>query len=162
MKVRLSIPSTLLFLLLVSSEINGDIGRLELDFQDRACSFIIEKATLKQVLTEIKEEKGIWFKVTQQTAEEKISIRFNELSIREGMERILRSFNYSLHYDQDGKLIGVTIIGVKEKSKDLNKRLRSKSRRKGRKGIHPKTLSGLEFSSQELPYDSPAVSIIED
>jgi hypothetical protein len=162
MKVLSTIPGALLFLLLVSSEIHGDIGQLELDFQDMMCSFIIEKVPLKQVLTKIKEKKGIWFKLTQLSAKETISIRFNELTIQEGMERILRSFNYSLHYDQDGKLLGVTILGLKEGSDDLNKGLRSKSRRNGRKGIHPKTLSGLEFSSQQLPYDSPAVSIIED
>jgi hypothetical protein len=161
-KVLFTIPGALLFLLLVSSEIRGDIGQLELDFKDRTCSMIIEKAPLKTVLTKIKEEKGIWFKVTQLSAEEMISIRFSDLSIREGMERILRGFNYSLHYDQDGKLLGVTILGMKEGSDYRRKKLRSKSRIEGRRGIHPKTLSGLEFSSQELPYDSPAVSIVED
>jgi hypothetical protein len=56
----------------------------------------------------------------------------------------------------------LTKLGMKEGSGYRSKKLSSKSRRKGRKGIHPKTLSGLEYSSKELPYYSPVVKIIEE
>jgi hypothetical protein len=161
MKVLLTMLGALLFLLLLPPEIFGDIGQLELDFNGETCSLSISKVPLKTVLTKIKEEKGIWFNVTRTSAEETISTRFRDLSIREGIERILRNFNYSLHFDQNGKLLGATILGMKEGSDDRNKKLSSKTRRKGRKGIHPKTLFGLEGSSQEIPYDSPAIKIID-
>jgi hypothetical protein len=161
MKVLFTMLGALLFLLLFPPEMFGDIGQLELDFNGKTCSLSIAKVPLKKVLTKIKEEKGIWFNVTRTSAEETISIRFRDLSIREGIKRILRNFNYSLHFDQNGKLLGATILGMKEGSDYRSKKLSSKSRRKGRKGIHPKTLSGLEGSSKELPYDSPAITIID-
>lgn len=151
----------LLFLLLLPPEMFGVIRQLELDFKGEKCSLDIAKVPLKTVLTKIKEEKGIWFKITQSLAEETISIRFKGLSIREGIERILRNFNYSLHFGQNGKLLGATIIGIKEGSGHLSKKSSSQSIRKIRKGIHPKTLSGLEGSSKELPHDSPAITITD-
>lgn len=151
----------LLSILLPPPEIFGDLGQLELDFNGETCSLDIEKVPLKTILTKIKNEKGIWFKVSQSSAEETISMRFSDLSIREGIERILRNFNYSLHFDQNDKLLGATILGMKEGSGYRSKKLSSKSRRRGRKGIHPKTFSGLAYSSKELPYDSPAVTIID-
>jgi hypothetical protein len=161
MKILFTILGALPLLLLLSPEMFGDIRQLELDFNGETCSLGIAKVPLKMVLTKIKDEKGIWFKVTRSSEEETISIRFRDLSIRAGIERILRNFNYSLHFDQNGKLLGTTILGMKEGSDYRSKILSSKSRGKGRKGIHPKTLFGLESSSQELPYDSPAVTIIE-
>jgi hypothetical protein len=161
MKVLFTMLGALLFLLLLPLQMFGDIEQLRMDFNDEGCSFDIAKVPLKTILTKIKDEKGIWFKVTKSSAEEMVSIRFRDLSIREGMERTLRNFNYSLHFDQNGKLLGITILGIKDGSDYRNKKLSSKLRRKGRKGIHPKTLSGLEWSSQELPYGSPAITIID-
>ena len=151
----------ILFLLLPPSEMFGDIGPLELNIDGETFSLSSEKVPLKSILTKIKDETGIWYKVAQSSTKETISIRFRDLSIQEGIERILRNFNYSLHFDQNGKLLGTTILGMKEGSDYRSKKLSSKSRRKGRKGIHPKTLSGLEYSSKELPYYSPVVKIIE-
>jgi hypothetical protein len=162
MKVLFNMLGVLLFLLPVSPEILGETGKLELDFSGKTCSVSIEKAPLRTVLTKIKKEKCIWYKVSQSSAYETISIRFSDLSIREGIERILRNFNYSLHFDQDDWLLGVTIVGKKEGADYWSKKTNSNSRRKRRKGIYPKTLSGLEYSSKELPYDSPAVKIIEE
>lgn len=166
MKVLFTMLGVLLFLLLLPTEMFGDIGQLEVDFSGERCSLDIAKMPLKTVLTKINDEEGIWFKVTQSSAEETVSIRFRDLSIREGMERILRNFNYSLHYDQNGKLLGATILGMKERAKHWSKKPSSQSTSsqsigKIRKGIHPKTLSGLEGSSKELPYDSPAITIID-
>ncbi len=151
----------LLLLLLLPPEVFGEIGQLELDFNGETCSLDAAKVPLKTVLAKIKDEKGVWLKVSQSSAEETISLRFRDLPIREGIERILRNFNYSLHFNQNGKLLGATILGVKEGSDYRGKKLGSQSRRKRRKGIHPKTLFGLERSSQELPYDSPAIKIID-
>jgi hypothetical protein len=162
MRILFNMLGVLLFLLPVSPEILGETGKLELDFSGKTCSVRIEKAPLRTVLTKIKREKGIWYKVSQSSAEETISISFSELSIREGIERILRNFNFSLHFDQDDWLLGVTVVGKKERADYWSKEANSNSKSKRRKGIHPKTLSGLEYSSKELPYDSPAVKIIED
>jgi hypothetical protein len=161
MKILSTMLMALLFLFLLSPEMSGDKGQLELDFSGETCSVGIATLPLKTVLTKIKDKKGIWFKVTQSSMEEAISIRFRDLSIREGIERILKNFNYSLHFDQNGKLLGATILGIKKRSDYRSKKLSSKSKREGRKGIHPKTLSGLKWSSQELPYYSPAITIID-
>jgi hypothetical protein len=161
MKVLFTRLGAILFLLLLPPEVFGEIGQLELDFNGETCSLDAAKVPLKSVLAKFKDEKGIWLKVSQSSAEETISLRFRDLPIQEGIERILRNFNYSLHFNQNGKLLGATILGAKERSDYRGKRPGSKSRRKRRKGIHPKTLSGLEGSSQELPYYSPAIRIID-
>jgi len=161
MKILFTMLGTLLFLLLLPPKMFADIGQPELDFNGGTFSLSITKVPMKTVLSQIKNEKGIWFKVSQSSADEMISIRFSNLSIREGIERILRNFNYSLHFDRNGTLQGVTILGIKEGSDYRGKEQSPESERKGRKGIHPKTLSGLEYSSKELPYDSPAVTIID-
>jgi len=161
MKILFTMFGAILFLLLLPPEMFGDIGQLELNFNGETCSVNIEKVPLGRVLTMIKKKKGIWYKVNLSSAEETISIRFSDLSIREGIERILRNYNYSLHFDQDDWLLGVTIVGKKERTDYWGKKTNSNLRRKRRKGVHPKTLFGLEYSSKELPYDSPAVKIIK-
>ena len=162
MKLLFTMIGALLFLLLLHLKVFGDIGQLELEFSGETCSLDATEVPLNTVLAKIKDEMGIWLKVSQSSAEETISLSFRDLPIQEGFERILRNFNYSLHFNHDGKLLGATILGVKERSTYRVNKPDSKSRKKRRKGIHPKTLFGLEGSSKELPYDSPAVKIIEE
>ena len=91
MKILLTMFGAILFLLVLPPEMFGDIGQLELNLNGETSSVNIEKVPLGRVLTMIKKKKGIWYKVNQSSAEETISIRFSDLSIREGIERILRN-----------------------------------------------------------------------
>jgi hypothetical protein len=147
-----------ILLFLLPPEIFGEGGQLELDFAERSCSLRVDQVPLKTILTKIEEEKDIWFKASQSLGEETVSLGFSELSIREGIERILRNFDYSLHFDQDGKLLGVTVLSKRETSDSWGRKAISPSRRESRKGFYPKTLFGLESSSKELPFNSPVVT----
>ncbi len=149
-KVLFTILGTLL-LLLLPPDIFGEIEQPEMDFGGKTFSLSMAKVRLKTVFTKIEEDTGIWFKMTQSLAEEKISTSFSDLSLREGIERILRNFDYGLHFDQNGKLLGVTILGRRETSDYRSQEPGSNSRRKSGKGFHPKTLFGLEWSSREIP-----------
>ena len=77
----------------------------------------IEDAPLETVLDRIKEERDIWFKVWSggSLEGEKISVTFSELSIQDGLERILSSMNHSLFFDETG-VVGVMLLGKADKT----------------------------------------------
>jgi hypothetical protein len=46
---------------------------------------------------------------------EKVSVAFSDLSIQDGLERILSSMNYSLFFDESG-VVGVMLLGKADKA----------------------------------------------
>jgi type II secretory pathway component GspD/PulD (secretin) len=80
-------------------------------FQGATFSANLEEVSLESVFDKILKETGIWFRVPESDLEEKISVRFKNLPVQEGLRRILRTMNYSLLFDQDNKLIGAFVFG---------------------------------------------------
>jgi hypothetical protein len=74
-------------------------------------------ASLGHVIEEMKKETGIWFRLwfdkSSSLLDKKISIRFKDLSIREGMRRLFSRLNYSLVFGPNRKLLGVFLMGEK-------------------------------------------------
>ena len=92
-------------------------GNIYLRFAEHAFTARIEDAPLETVLDRIKEERDIWFQVWSggSLEGEKISVTFSELSIQDGLERILSSMNHSLFFDEAG-VVGVMLLGKADKT----------------------------------------------
>jgi hypothetical protein len=88
-------------------------GKVNLYFQKNTMSADIDGAPLKAVLAEIKEKTGISFKTWfggDQTLNEKVSVRFRRLSVKEGLERILSKVNHSIVL-KGSEVSGVMLFG---------------------------------------------------
>jgi hypothetical protein len=85
--------------------------RIKLDFREETLTVTLEDESLKNILGRIQKETGIWFKAPEYLLSEKMSIRFDNLPIRESLKRILRTMNYSTVYDRNNNLLGVFIVG---------------------------------------------------
>ena len=106
---------------------------IELDFSNQTLSATIRSAPLRTVIDEIKEEKGAWFKLwlkgEDSVLDEKVSVRFQNLPVKVGLERIFSPLNHCLVFDQDGELSGVVLLGKPETRRDWSKSRRVKPRR---------------------------------
>ena len=98
--------------------LRAEEGEIELEIKGETISARIKGGLLKDIIEKIKEKKGIWFKGGESLFEEKISVEFKDLSIQDGLKRILSKMNYSLMFDQDGKLFGVILIGSSDRDRD--------------------------------------------
>lgn len=103
--------ASLLFFLLSTRSL-AEEGSMNLRFSGNTFTAKIEDTPLKAVLEEIEDQKGIWFQVSSQESleGERISVQFEDLSIKAGMDRILSSMNYSLFFDQSS-VVGVMLFG---------------------------------------------------
>jgi hypothetical protein len=124
-----SLVSSLAFLLFTAS-ILAEERIIDLDFGASTLSADIKEAPLRAVIEEIKrQEEGIWFKIwlkgTKTSLDDKVSVRFTHLSIRDGMDRIFSSMNYSLIFDQHGKLLGVFLLGKPARARGRVTRVRT-------------------------------------
>jgi ankyrin repeat protein len=82
-----------------------------LDFQGATFTAVLEQEPLKKVFEKIQKETGIWFKTPESLLEERVSVQFENLSVQEGIKRILRTMNYSFLFDHDNNLIGAFVFG---------------------------------------------------
>lgn len=88
-------------------------GRIYLDFRNQTLSANIEDAPLRDVLTRIEKKKGIWFKAClkgESSLDEKVSLRFRNLPIQSGLERILSGMNHCLFFEKR-RVMGVMLFG---------------------------------------------------
>ena len=89
----------------------------------------LKDAPLKTVFEKVEKETGIWFRIAESELDERISIQFENISIIEGLKRILHTMNYSFLFDQDNNLIGAFVFGKKNIQKkstypaDLNEQM---------------------------------------
>jgi hypothetical protein len=88
--------------------------RLDLDFKKRKLTARIKNTPLKAVLKEIKEEKDIWFDAgymrDKSLLNKDVSVRFSDVNIDEGLDRILSGINHSLLF-RGNKVVGVMLLG---------------------------------------------------
>jgi hypothetical protein len=101
------------FFLAEFSPIHAGIGEAELQLKGQTLSAQLNKTSLRAILEKLRKEKGIWFKCKETLLEEKISVRFKNLSLEEGLNRIFSFMDYSLIFDRNNQLEGILIIGKK-------------------------------------------------
>jgi len=117
-KVLLLLLATVVCLCALSKACPAEEGNIYLRFTEHAFTARIEDAPLETVIDRIKEERDIWFQVWSggPLEGEKISVTFSDLSIKDGLERILSSMNYSLFFDESG-VVGVMLLGKADKTR---------------------------------------------
>lgn len=101
--------------LFLSPAVRAQEGRIHLDFEDQTVSANIREAPLKAVIEKIKSEEGVWFlnwfKGNESLFDEKISLRFRNLPVRDAMERIFSGINVALVFDSQNSIEGVFLFG---------------------------------------------------
>jgi hypothetical protein len=88
---------------------------VDLVFKEETLSANLDEVPLKVVLEKISREKGIWIKGKGSVLEGKVSLQFRDLSLQDGLRRILAQCNYILVFNRAGRLVELYIIG-KDKS----------------------------------------------
>jgi hypothetical protein len=102
---------------------------ISLKFQESTCTAFLEEEPLKNVIEKFRRETGIWVRAPESVLDERVSVQFENLSIQEGLKRILRTMNYSFLFDQDNNLIGAFVfakanrIGKAIYSAELNEQM---------------------------------------
>jgi len=102
---------------------------ISLNFQESTFTAFLEEEPLKNVIEKVRKETGIWIRAPESLLDERVSVRFENLSIQEGLKRILRKMNYSFLFDQDNHLIGAFVfakahrIGEAIYSAELNEQM---------------------------------------
>ena len=89
---------------------------ISLIFQESTCTALLEQEPLKNIIEKVRRETGIWIRAPESVLDERVSVQFKNLSLKEGLRRILRTMNYSLLFDQDGNLIGALVVAKANKS----------------------------------------------
>ncbi len=84
-----------------------------LDFENQIITAKLEEAPLRSVSERIKRGKDIWIKGSRFLLDERVSVQFKDLSIEDGLDRILRNMNHCLIFDQHSNLLGVIVVGRK-------------------------------------------------
>jgi len=71
----------------------------------------IKDTSLLEVARDIEKQSGVWFRGDETLFQERISVTFNDLSLEEGLKRILTNMNYSFMFDTNNKIAGVMVMG---------------------------------------------------
>jgi hypothetical protein len=96
----------------VASASSGS-SAIDVKFEGSTISAVLEDAPLGQILKMVVREKGIWLNWKQSLYDERISIRFNDIPLAEGLSRILSNINYAFIFNKDKHLVGLIILGKK-------------------------------------------------
>jgi len=83
---------------------------IDLKLQNGLFSANLDRVPLKEIIKRLEAKKGIRFEGSDSLFEEKITVRFTNLSLENGLKRILSSMNYSLIFNRENQLQGVFII----------------------------------------------------
>jgi len=86
-------------------------GAAGLRISDDTISAELDKTPLIEILETIRREKSIWYKCREILLDEKVSVKFHDVSLENGLNRLLARFNYSLVFDSNQQIIGVLILG---------------------------------------------------
>lgn len=117
-----------LVLFLTSVSAQTQEGKVKLNFEKETLSANIEQAPLRAVLNRIKKKEGIWYSTWfkgESTLDEKVSVQFRRLPIKDGLERILSDVNHSLVLDSSG-VVGVMLFGKQDRTRRYSPRRSSR------------------------------------
>lgn len=89
------------------------VGSGKVVIQGDSISADLKNAVLADVLKDIEAQRKIWFKGEKSLLEEKVSVSFSNLSLNEGIKRILAGMNYMVVFDPKGQPAGINIVGKK-------------------------------------------------
>lgn len=87
----------------------------KLVFHGGALSANLVEASLKNVFEKLREQTEIRFRIPDSELEDKVSVQFENLTVQEGLRRILKMMNYSLLFDRKNNLTAVFVFGKASK-----------------------------------------------
>jgi hypothetical protein len=129
-KEILSLIVVVYFLFIDPTALFAEWIRIYGDPTDQTMSVDIKQAPLKSVIDRIKAKKRIWVKGAYYLSDNHISVKFKDLTIEEGMKRILSTINHSLMFDQKGNLLGVVIVKTRDSKWTRSSASSGRSRRR--------------------------------
>ena len=94
---------------------------INLTLENDTISADLKNARLGDILENLNKERGIWWKGQESVLEEKVTVQFAKLSLREGIERILGSMDHCLIFEQDKGLVGVFLTGKGKAGRSMAK-----------------------------------------
>jgi len=97
---------------------------VDLTIKGETLSAKLKEIPLKDILEKLERETGIWFKGDESVFAEMVSVQFKDLSLEDGLKRILAFKNYSLLFDRDKGLVGVIVLGESGKTTHSSKALK--------------------------------------
>jgi hypothetical protein len=78
--------------------------------RDGRMSADLKEASLLGIAKDIENQAGISFRGDESLLEETVSVSFKDLPLEEGIRRILANLNYSLMFNEQGKIATVMIV----------------------------------------------------
>jgi hypothetical protein len=113
-KFYLTLLITLFLLMFMHTNVSSEESRLYIKINNRQVSANIKNTPLKKVIDQIKQEKNIWFNTgfiqDASLLDNDISVRFGNVNMKEGLDRILSGINYSIFFEGN-KVVGVMLFG---------------------------------------------------
>ena len=97
---------------------------VNLTIKGETLSAKLKEIPLKDILEKLEREIGIWFKGDESVFAEMVSVQFKDLSLEDGLKRILAFKNYSLLFDRDTGVVGVIVLGQSGKTTHSSKALK--------------------------------------
>ena len=90
----------------------------EIIIDNQRFSADLNNVPLRKVVEEISEQGNIRFEVDESVIEEKISVRFRDLSITKGLKRILNGLNHIILYNGEKEVTDLIILGKEAAGQD--------------------------------------------
>ena len=88
----------------------------QISFENNLLSLSAKKADLKNILNDISKIRDISIRFPP-SLDKKITLKIKEISIREGLERLLKDFNYSIIYSGPKKQAAISDVFVFKQNK---------------------------------------------
>lgn len=161
-KVKITLAFVLFCLLLMPLP----AGAETVTIQNGRMSVDLKEASLMGVAQDIEKKSGILFKGDESLLEGKVSVSFKDLPVEEGIKRILANMNYSLMFDNRGKVSEVMIMSEGSESAAPKPQVRPAPARTGtstppaRRPIvrRPSTTSPLVTGGSRTPTPRPGTT----
>jgi len=126
------------FFLSVFTPVPVQAAPIDLTFKGDVLSANLNETRLKEILGKLEREKGISWIGDSSLVEEKITLQFKDLSLSEGVKRILGSMNHCLIFDANERLASVILIGEKTRGKvKTGRKIGAQNKRTQQRQIKP-------------------------
>lgn len=140
----------------------------QLTYEKNLISISASKADLKNILIEIAEKAGISIRYPA-TLDKKITIKINDISLKNALSRLLKDFNYSIIYTGSKKRAAISEVYVLKKNRKspaitsnntrINNRIKSYERRiesitRSLAGVDESSARGKRYLRQIKSYES--------
>ncbi|HID29637.1 MAG TPA: hypothetical protein EYP19_06475 [Desulfobacterales bacterium] len=111
-----------------STEASNARSRYEILYTQKQLGANVVDAFLGEVLLAVAKEAEVTFSFDEAVAARKVSVRFDKLSLEEGIKKIIHPFSYSMVFAASGQLEKVTILksGLRSAEEPISEAERSK------------------------------------